>query len=125
MKVKSRLFRARDILTNEWVYGTYMDNGGTPLIVRSVELQDSGDVRFDYAFVHSNTLEIANPARLEYFREWKGSSRESSNPVEPEGWEEVAHCPDCDNRFGSFEKPNFCPKCGLPLDWTRFAIKED
>ena len=53
------MYRAKDVLTNQWVYGNYVDqvSGCVSLIITKAEMQDNGIIDFDYHFVDSDTLE--------------------------------------------------------------------
>ena len=31
----------------------------------------------------------------------------------------IAQCPECKEHFGRYAKPQFCPQCGIPLDWSK------
>lgn len=115
------LYRAKDVLTKQWVYGNYIDkvNGCVPLIVTDAWMQDNGGVDFNYHFVDSDTLEIVGRSQLRYVRERTYFCPPDCGGEEFDEWGEVPYCPNCNNKFGDLERPNFCPKCGLPLDWSR------
>ncbi len=115
------LYRAKDVHTKKWVYGNYIDrvNGCVPLIVSEVWMEDDGDLDFEYYFVDSETLEIVGRSQPRYVWEKIYFCPIDCGGEEFDEWGEVPHCPGCNNKFGEVERPNFCPKCGLPLDWSR------
>lgn len=120
--MKSRhLYRARDALTGQWVYGNYIDHvqGCQPLIVTDACMQDNGEVEINYHFVDSDTLEAVGFFPPKYIHEKTYFCPPDQGGEEFDEWGEVAHCPSCNRRFKDSEKPNFCPDCGMPLDWSK------
>lgn len=59
----NNLYRAKDVITNEWVYGNLVDHvvGCVPLIVVGAYMQDDGDVDITYHFVDGDTVEKLYP----------------------------------------------------------------
>lgn len=114
------LYRAKDVLTGEWVYGNIVDRtiGCVPIIVSNAWMQDNGDVIFDYHHIDKDTLQIARKYKPRYIREKVYYCPPDFGGEEFDEWGEVPRCPSCSNKFRELERPNFCPKCGLFLDWT-------
>lgn len=56
---KKNEYRAKEVLTQKWVYGNYISKveGCVPLIVSKATMQDNGEVEFDYYFIDAETLE--------------------------------------------------------------------
>ena len=113
-------YKAKDVLTGKWVYGNYVDQtvGCTDIIITRAVMQDNGDVEFDYHFVAPDTRMVAEPSQPRYVTERRIIAKPNGEE-EDKGFTEVPRCPDCGRAFSEYERPNFCPNCGLPLNWSR------
>lgn len=58
--IRPTIYRAQDVFTHQWVHGYYIDEvtGAIPIIITEIEMDDYGNIGFDYHFVDAETVEV-------------------------------------------------------------------